>query len=83
MLPPQVQQKYVDKFGSRFRKWLIGHSKNELKRMKFELTLYMHLRGMSRSAIMSIGNMDPSLMKIRLFDAMKMNELSRLEVECK
>ena len=79
-LPSQVQLAYFKRFGAQFRKWLLSMTKHELSRMKFELTLFYNLRGTSRSAINLLSKMDESFMKLRLFDAMKANELAQVKM---
>jgi len=75
-IPVEISQSMFDRFGAKFRRYLIASSSNELKTMKFEHTLFFHMRGMSRSALSAIAASDGSFMKLRQFDTLKMNAIA-------
>ena len=77
-VPVEVSQYIFDRFGSKFRRHLIASSSNELKTMKFEHTLFFHMRGMSRSALAALAASDGSVMKLRQFDTLKMNAIAEV-----
>lgn len=81
LLHSLLSSKVTEKYAHEFRRWLLSLTDHSLRMMKFEHTLWLHLRGLSRSAIIVAANQDRSIMKIRSFDSMKEEAISKVKLE--